>query len=378
MLQELIGDRNISCHNSVVRCHFITVYLDTMLTTSQPKNSCHCTKTLPCIKWANPAKNDLSMQFSDLKSEFQIKQMKPDTAWHTLVHKHAKLLVQCDRLCSDRWQKIKQSWQSCGAEEDCGKVSSVSVLDSLCPFHYSLINTVCGRQTRGLRSASTCQNDFAAWARWKMSQLRVVGESVSLFQKHTGFGRAEWSRCSIGSEAGLPGRAAATLPGAAYARTRRLAALPSQEGLAAGWPIDEHIFQEDAGETTKNVHGPGRENKDIRVFTLVQCLCVYSDLIVFSSHPLLVTAVWPKRMTSLCKFGLGRTFHSSHAEKKTFNCNMLIKNHCKTTLNKQRGTEEELIQTNVISQEIRREALGPIAQRGVIMGISSKDEQSSS
>lgn len=92
-----------------------------------------------------------------------------------------------------------------------------------------------------------------------MSQLRVVGESVSLFQEPTGFGRAEWSRCNIGSEAGLPGRAAATLPGAAYARTRRLAALPSQEGLAAGWPVDEHVLQEHAGETTEHVHGPEEE-----------------------------------------------------------------------------------------------------------------------
>lgn len=34
------------------------------------------------------------------------------------------------------------------------------------------------------------------------------------------------------------------------------------------------------------------------------------------SHPLLTTAECPKRLVSLCRPGLGRTLHSSQAEKK--------------------------------------------------------------
>lgn len=40
--------------------------------------------------------------------------------------------------------------------------------------------------------------------------------------------------------------------------------------------------------------------------------------------------------------------------------------------------EQSTKQTYVISKEVSRKALGSIAKRGVIMGISSKDEQSSS
>lgn len=157
--------------------------------------------------------------------------------------------------------KDQTDWQSCRAEEGCGKLSSASASDSLCPLHYSLINTAsaqCSRQTQGLRSIHT---RLISWLGHGRKCFSWGWQLLSLFQIPTSFGRAEWSRCNTVSEAGLPGHAAAPFPNAAHARACSLTTLLTQESLTAGRPVDQYVIQKDARETPKHIHGSRKRRR---------------------------------------------------------------------------------------------------------------------
>lgn len=157
--------------------------------------------------------------------------------------------------------KDQTDWQSCRAEESCGKLSTVSASDSLCPLHYSLINTAsaqCSRQTRGLRSIHT---RLIPWLGHGRKCFSWGWQPLQHFQIPTSFGRAEWSRCSTVSEARFPGHTAAPFPNTAHARACGLAALLPQEGLTAGRPVYQYVIQKDTRETPKHIHGSRKRRR---------------------------------------------------------------------------------------------------------------------
>lgn len=81
----------------------------------------------------------------------------------------------------------------------------------------------------------------------------------------TNFRRTEWGRrqASIG-HAGLPGETAASAPDAAHPWPSLHTTFLCQEGLAAGGSVNKHVVEQQTGETSKNVHGPGKRNTKYR------------------------------------------------------------------------------------------------------------------
>lgn len=81
--------------------------------------------------------------------------------------------------------------------------------------------------------------------------------------------------CFIGAEryrrevaighAGLPGGTAASTPDAADPRPGFHTPLLCHEGLAAGWPVHEHVIEQDTGKAPKHIHRPDRENRALHL-----------------------------------------------------------------------------------------------------------------
>lgn len=143
----------------------------------------------------------------------------------------------------------------------------------------------------------------------------------------TWFSGTEWLRYEASiTHARIPGEAAASAPDATDPWPSLYATLLWHKGLAAGWAVNKHIVEQHPREASKNIHGPGNENnKNVYKMQIRQINNGNVNIISNKTrspenkqtmtYPLLTTAEWPKRLTSLCRSGLGRSLHSSQAEK---------------------------------------------------------------
>lgn len=135
----------------------------------------------------------------------------------------------------------------------------------------------------------------------------------------TWFSGAEWLRCDASiRHARLPGEAAPSAPDATDPWAGLHTTLLCRKGLAAGWAVNKHVVEQHPREASKHIHGPGKEDNN-QVY-MMQVRGKSKKLFSFfffkrEIYPLLTTAEWPKRLTSLCRSGLGRSLHSSQAEK---------------------------------------------------------------